>query len=70
MKTYQEIKSKLPQLQIILASYFECYGENLPTALSLPVQVLHLDLVRCPSQLEDILATDIALGGWYCRWVW
>jgi len=60
MKTYQEIKSKLPQLQIILASYFECYGENLPTALSLPVQVLHLDLVRCPSQLEDILATDIA----------
>ncbi|MDF2193542.1 5-methyltetrahydropteroyltriglutamate--homocysteine S-methyltransferase [Paraflavitalea sp. CAU 1676] len=60
VKTYQEIKSKLPQLQIILASYFECYGENLPTALSLPVQVLHLDLVRCPSQLEDILATDIA----------
>lgn len=60
VKTYNEIKNKFPQLQIILASYFECYGGNLATALSLPVQVLHLDLVRCPSQLDDILATDIA----------
>ncbi|WP_127132846.1 5-methyltetrahydropteroyltriglutamate--homocysteine S-methyltransferase [Pseudoflavitalea rhizosphaerae] len=59
-KTYQEIKNKFPQLQIILASYFECYGENLTTVLKLPVQVLHLDLVRCPAQLDDILATDIA----------
>lgn len=59
VKTYNEIKNKFPQLQIILASYFECYGDNLATALSLPVQVLHLDLVRCPSQLDDILATDI-----------
>ncbi|NSL85870.1 5-methyltetrahydropteroyltriglutamate--homocysteine S-methyltransferase [Chitinophaga sp. Mgbs1] len=58
-KAYQEIRSKT-QLKIILASYFECYGENLPTVLRLPVQVLHLDLVRCPSQLEDILDTDIA----------
>ncbi|NLU92030.1 5-methyltetrahydropteroyltriglutamate--homocysteine S-methyltransferase [Chitinophaga sp. Ak27] len=56
---YQEIKRKLPQLKIILASYFECYGDNLSTALSLPIQVLHLDLVRCPAQLDDILATDI-----------
>ncbi|QEC42066.1 5-methyltetrahydropteroyltriglutamate--homocysteine S-methyltransferase [Pseudobacter ginsenosidimutans] len=58
-KTYQEIRNKFPQLQLILASYFECYGENLATVLSLPVQVLHLDLVRCPSQLDDILATEI-----------
>ena len=57
-KTYQEIKNKFPQFHIILASYFECYGENLQTALSLPVQTLHLDLVRCPTQLDDILATD------------
>jgi 5-methyltetrahydropteroyltriglutamate--homocysteine methyltransferase len=57
-KTYQEIKNKFPHLHIILASYFECYGQNLPTVLSLPVQTLHLDLVRCPSQLDDILATD------------
>ena len=58
VKTYKEIKNKFPHLHIILASYFECYGQNLQTALSLPVQTIHLDLVRCPSQLDDILATD------------
>lgn len=58
VKTYQEIRSKFPHLHIILASYFECYGQNLQTALSLPVQTIHLDLVRCPSQLDDILTTD------------
>lgn len=57
-KTYQEIKSKFPHLHIILASYFECYGDNLQTVLNLPVQTIHLDLVRCLSQLDDILATD------------
>ncbi|MBX3253010.1 MAG: 5-methyltetrahydropteroyltriglutamate--homocysteine S-methyltransferase [Chitinophagaceae bacterium] len=61
-KTYEEIKNKLPNLQIILASYFECYGENLPTVLKLPVQVLHLDLVRCSGQLDDILATGFVHG--------
>ena len=56
-KTYQEIKNECPHLQIILASYFECYGKNLETVLNLPVHTIHLDLVRCPSQLDDILAT-------------
>ncbi|MFT3946723.1 MAG: 5-methyltetrahydropteroyltriglutamate--homocysteine S-methyltransferase [Agriterribacter sp.] len=56
-KTYQEIRNKFPHLHIILASYFECYGDNLQTVLSLPVQTIHLDLVRCPLQLDDILAT-------------
>lgn len=58
LKTYQEIRQKFPHLHIIIASYFECYGDNLATVLSLPVQTIHLDLVRCPSQLDDILATD------------
>jgi 5-methyltetrahydropteroyltriglutamate--homocysteine methyltransferase len=58
-KTYQDIKSECPDLHIILASYFECYGQNLETVLSLPVHTIHLDLVRCPSQLEDILASGI-----------
>ena len=57
-ETYEKIHASFPGLHIILASYFECYGDNLQTALSLPVQTLHLDLVRCPSQLEDILTTD------------
>jgi 5-methyltetrahydropteroyltriglutamate--homocysteine methyltransferase len=52
---YAEIRRQVPELKIILANYFDCYGDNLDTALSLPVEVLHLDLVRCPTQLEDIL---------------
>ncbi len=58
VKVYDKLKVLFPHLHIILASYFECYGDNLKTVLSLPVQTLHLDLVRCPSQLEDILATE------------
>lgn len=58
IKTYEEIKRAVPNLHLILASYFECYGSNLQTALGLPVQTIHLDLVRCPLQLDDILATD------------
>jgi len=55
---YSEIKKQFPQLKTILANYFDCYGDNLKTALSLPVHTLHLDLVRCPSQLDDILNSN------------
>ncbi len=54
---YGEIKRQFPQLKIILANYFDCYGNNLETALSLPVHTLHLDVVRCPSQLKDIFSS-------------
>nr|WP_315195137.1 5-methyltetrahydropteroyltriglutamate--homocysteine S-methyltransferase [uncultured Flavobacterium sp.] len=52
---YNEINTKFPSLKIILANYFDCFGENLETVLALPVNTLHLDLVRCSSQLDDIL---------------
>jgi 5-methyltetrahydropteroyltriglutamate--homocysteine methyltransferase len=59
VKVYGEIKKSFPQFHIILASYFECYGENLAMVLKLPIETLHLDLVRCPMQLEDIFETNI-----------
>lgn len=52
--TYSKIAEAFPGLKIILANYFNCYGKNLDIALSLPVHTLHLDLVRCPMQLDDI----------------
>ena len=55
---YAEIKKQFPQLKVILTNYFECYGDNLKTVLSLPVHTLHLDLVRCPAQLDNILNSD------------
>ncbi|QJD80545.1 5-methyltetrahydropteroyltriglutamate--homocysteine S-methyltransferase [Spirosoma rhododendri] len=59
-KTYARLRGQFPDLNILLASYFDCYGDNLNLALQLPVDALHLDLVRCPSQLDDILQTDFA----------
>ena len=52
---YNEINKNFPSLKIVLANYFDCFGENLETVLALPVHTLHLDLVRCSSQLDDIL---------------
>ena len=41
--------------RILLANYFGPLGDNLPTAASLPVAGLHLDLVRGASDLESAL---------------
>lgn len=67
--TYGKIKDQFPKLKVYLANYFDCYGQNLDTVLQLPIDTLHLDLVRCPSQLDDILEskyynpkTKLALG--------
>ncbi|GAB3007931.1 5-methyltetrahydropteroyltriglutamate--homocysteine S-methyltransferase [Niabella terrae] len=75
--TYNALKKRFPLLKIILANYFDCFGDNLETALSLPVHTLHLDLVRCPAQLDDILArafihtrTHLSLGLVDGRNVW
>ncbi len=58
-KVYTEINNRFPNIKIILANYFDCFGENLTTALALPVDTLHLDLVRCPLQLDDILESNL-----------
>jgi 5-methyltetrahydropteroyltriglutamate--homocysteine methyltransferase len=39
----------------MLTSYFGGLGDNLNTAMSLPVAGLHIDLVRAPAQLADVL---------------
>ncbi|MFT3936479.1 MAG: 5-methyltetrahydropteroyltriglutamate--homocysteine S-methyltransferase [Chitinophagaceae bacterium] len=57
--TYNELSKTFPGMHFFLASYFECYGDNLSMVLSLPITTLHLDLVRCPLQLDDILAAGI-----------
>ena len=42
-------------LDLDVATYFGGLEDNLPTALDLPVDSLHLDLVRAPGQLQDAL---------------
>lgn len=53
---YKEIRIAFPKLKIVLATYFEGLGNNLVLTTSLPVNVLHVDLVRSPQQLNDVLA--------------
>ncbi|MBI1650447.1 5-methyltetrahydropteroyltriglutamate--homocysteine S-methyltransferase [Hyphomicrobium sulfonivorans] len=53
---YGRFAEAVPQLKLLLTSYFGAYGDNLDAALSLPVAGLHLDLARAPEQLETVLA--------------
>jgi 5-methyltetrahydropteroyltriglutamate--homocysteine methyltransferase len=51
---YAEIATAVPQLRIMLATYFGSLGSNRETALALPVAGLHLDLVRAPEQVDGL----------------
>ena len=53
---YQHLVDKLTGLKLMLATYFGALGDNLATALALPVAGLHVDLVRAPEQLDAVLA--------------
>ena len=55
-QTYSRFAQALPELKIMLTTYFGSLGDNLDTALSLPVAGLHLDLVRAPQQLDQAVA--------------
>jgi 5-methyltetrahydropteroyltriglutamate--homocysteine methyltransferase len=55
VKVYKEIRKQFPYLKILVATYFGGLQDNLALAVTLPVQALHVDLVRCPEQLDAIL---------------
>jgi len=42
-------------VKLLLTTYFGGLGDNLETALALPVAGLHLDLVRAPEQLDEVI---------------
>jgi len=65
--TYKEIRKAFPRLKIVLATYFESLGNNLTLTTSLPVNVLHIDLLRAENQLADVISiindkTILSLG--------
>lgn len=53
--TYTDI-AKSTKLKITIATYFDSLRENLKTAVNLPVSSIHIDLVRKPEQLDEVLA--------------
>lgn len=55
-QTYARFARALPNLKIMLTSYFGPLGDNLDTALDLSVAGLHLDLACAPEQLETVAA--------------
>ena len=59
---YDKLRKEFPYLKFIIATYFDCTGNNMGTAITLPIDVLHIDLVRCPSQLGDILNSAFVLS--------
>lgn len=52
---YAELRKQFPNLKFIVATYFDGLKDNLSLATSLPIDVLHIDLVRSPEQLDEVL---------------
>lgn len=53
---YTQINNQFSNLKFLLATYFEGLNDNTDLAVSLPVEALHLDLVRAPEQLHEVLS--------------
>lgn len=53
---YTAVSQALPALKILLTTYFGALEDNTTLALQLPVQAVHIDLVRAPEQLDAVLA--------------
>ncbi|MCP3476060.1 5-methyltetrahydropteroyltriglutamate--homocysteine S-methyltransferase [Bradyrhizobium sp. CCGUVB1N3] len=53
-RAYGCLAKEVPDIKIMLATYFGAIGDNLATALELPVAGLHVDLIRAPQQLSQI----------------
>lgn len=57
MKTaYKMIAAAVPDLKIIVATYFDSLHDNTDTAFALPVAGIHVDLVRGADQLDKVIS--------------
>jgi 5-methyltetrahydropteroyltriglutamate--homocysteine methyltransferase len=54
-RSYPALRAAVPGVELTLASYFGTLGPNSALALELPVDVVHLDLVRGHGQLDQLL---------------
>lgn len=54
-RVYGKLAEAAKGINLLVATYFESLRENAELALSLPVQALHVDLVRGENQLDGIL---------------
>ena len=54
-QVYKRLSAAADGLNVVVATYFEALRENAQAALGLPVQALHVDLVRGEIQFEELL---------------
>jgi 5-methyltetrahydropteroyltriglutamate--homocysteine methyltransferase len=54
-ETYAKLAAAAPSLKLLVATYFNDLGENLPAFAALPVHALHLDLTHSAPELEKLL---------------
>ena len=52
---YDKLRKWFPALKFLAATYFEGLDDNADLAVTLPVDALHLDLVRDPDQLDSVM---------------
>lgn len=53
---YRTLADEVSGVNLLVATYFEGLLDNTALAVNLPVQALHIDLVRAPEQLDEVLA--------------
>ncbi|GAA3961135.1 5-methyltetrahydropteroyltriglutamate--homocysteine S-methyltransferase [Mucilaginibacter dorajii] len=53
---YRSIANRVSGVKLLVATYFEALLDNTQLAVNLPVTALHIDLVRAPEQLDEVLA--------------
>jgi len=74
-EVYGVLRQHFPDVHFLLAAYFDGFGDNLQTAMSLPVDTLHLDVVNglydLPSVFRDVPPDmNISLGVVDGRNIW
>ena len=52
---YKALTKAVPELKIMLTTYFGGLADNLAAIAELPVAGLHVDLTRAPGQLDDVV---------------
>lgn len=72
---YEQIRESVPELKLLLATYFGDLRDNLAAAAALPVDMIHCDAVRAPEELDQWLnalpaSTMLSLGLVDGRNVW
>ncbi len=53
---YRAIANRISGVKLVVATYFEALLDNTQLAVNLPITALHVDLVRAPEQLDEVLA--------------